>query len=212
MTVRGAVKPRYASRHARHALAEPAAVRVRRMHFDLGDVPTWLAVVAAAVAAAIALRQLRSQQDVIRRQTEQLERKQASRVEVRLAATTVLGLGFSTWSVEVRNGSRGPIRWLSCEILTASGVPEMPAQIAKVIYGASGTPEPREQRGLAFFILRPGTTVVFAFRKAVEEGQAEESDEEIPVPFVVRFKDDADLPWEVDQSLYLRRGVTQKRR
>jgi hypothetical protein len=182
------------------------------MHFDLGDVPTWLAVVAAAVAAAIALRQLRSQQDVILRQTEQLERKQASKVEVRLAPTTMLGLGSSTWSVEVRNGSRGPIRWLSCEIVNASGAPEMPAQIAKVTYGVSGTPEIRERTGLTFFILRPGAQVVFAFRKAVEDGQAEESDEEIPVPFVVSFKDDADRRWEIDQSLYLRRGVTQKRR
>ncbi len=182
------------------------------MHFDLGDVPTWLAVVAAAIAAAIALRQLRSQQDVIRRQTEQLERKQASKVEVRLAATTMLGLGFSTWSVEVRNGSRGPIRWLSCETLTASGAPEMPVQIAKVIHGVSDSPEIRKQTGTTFFILRPGATVVFAFRTEAEDGQAEESDEEIPVPFMVRFKDDADLPWEIDQSLYLRRGVTQKRR
>ena len=88
----------------------------------------------------------------------------------------------------------------------------MPAQIAKVTYGVSGTPEIRERTGLTFFILRPGAHVVFAFRKAVEDGQAEESDEEIPVPFVVSFKDDADRPWEIDQSLYLRRGVTQKHR
>lgn len=37
--------------------------------------PTWLAVVIASFGGHVALRQLRGQQDVIRRQTEQLERQ-----------------------------------------------------------------------------------------------------------------------------------------
>jgi hypothetical protein len=45
-----------------------------------GDVPTWLAVVVASVGGGVALRQLRNQQDDMRRQTTQLERQQAEQV------------------------------------------------------------------------------------------------------------------------------------
>lgn len=160
----------------------------------------------AAIAAAIALRQLRSQQDVILRQTEQLERKQASKIEVTLAPTTLLEHQVPTWSVEVRNGSRRPIRRLECGMSTSLEGSDLPDQIGKWIDGTSGTAEFRKLRGHDFWILRPGAAVVFVFPIDVEAGQAEESGEEIPVPYQVRFEDDVGLPWEIDQDLHLSRG------
>jgi hypothetical protein len=44
------------------------------MHINWGDVPTWLAVVVAAVGGSIALRQLRQQGNVVR---DEIDRNKA---------------------------------------------------------------------------------------------------------------------------------------
>lgn len=49
-------------------------------HVNLGDLPTWLGVLAATVAAIFVYLQLRSQQKEIARQVAALERSRATRL------------------------------------------------------------------------------------------------------------------------------------
>lgn len=92
----------------------------------LGDLPTWALFLGALVAALIALRQLKIQQDDSVRQTQQLERQQANDVDFTWCpatsvlirtdpSSTVTTTGGRT-VVVVANNSRRPIRDVSCWI------------------------------------------------------------------------------------------------
>jgi hypothetical protein len=89
-------------------------------HIDLGDLPTWLGVAAASIAALFVFLQLRSQQQQIARQTLALERQQADLVDLQqfwqgeLVPNDVQAEGLTGkeyWhTTEVVNKSRRPIR------------------------------------------------------------------------------------------------------
>jgi hypothetical protein len=53
-------------------------------HIDLGDLPTWLGVFAASVAAYFVYGQLRGQREDFARQVRALERQQADQIAVRM--------------------------------------------------------------------------------------------------------------------------------
>jgi hypothetical protein len=80
-----------------------------------GDAPAWLAVAVASAGGWIALRQLRDQQDVIRRQTVQLERQQAEQIGFCWESARQIDetIDDPIWMGVVRNDSRRPIRMSS---------------------------------------------------------------------------------------------------
>lgn len=92
----------------------------------LGDVPTWLAVIGAAITAWVALRQFA-------RQTRVLERQQADQVDVRPLSVAISppgtpppGPGESGDDYHVAvvyNGSRRPIHDVVCRIEPTPGGP-----------------------------------------------------------------------------------------
>ena len=88
-----------------------------------GDAPTWLAVAVASVGGWIALRQLRDQQDVIRRQTIQLERQQAEQIGFSWESAKQINetIDDPIWMGVVRNDSRRPIRDVICRIQPGPG-------------------------------------------------------------------------------------------
>jgi hypothetical protein len=51
-------------------------------HVNMGDLPTWLGVLAASVAAVFVYLQLRSQQRELARQVRVLERQQADLIDL----------------------------------------------------------------------------------------------------------------------------------
>jgi hypothetical protein len=98
-----------------------------------GDAPTWLAVAVASAGGWIVLRQLRDQQDVIRRQTIQLERQQTEQIgffweSARQINETIDEL---IWMGVVRNDSRRPIRDVICWIQPRPGQ----AELARLVPG-----------------------------------------------------------------------------
>jgi hypothetical protein len=86
-----------------------------------GDVPTWLAVSAAVIGAAVAL-QLNNQQKAIARQARALERQQADAVDFSWRpASPVEGAVAdeaykAVYMAVVENGSHRPIRDVECYI------------------------------------------------------------------------------------------------
>jgi hypothetical protein len=180
----------------------------------LGDVPTWLLVVIGAVGGGAALwqlglqrRQLRDQQEVIARQTRQLERAQADAIDFSWRPSAPLGQTAEAqkeeiWMGVVHNGSRRPIRDVVCRIepgpaqgfdLGAQGVGEL----VDVGMG-SGASMP------VFASPKLGDRVPLIRRDAIYGFKTE-----IPVKghgvarMKVRFTDDAGLHWEIDPDLHL---------
>jgi hypothetical protein len=95
---------------------------------DWGDAPTWLAVIVASLGGYVALRQLRNQEQDLKRQTLQLERQQAERVNLERYGGDALILDVdrtsSAWPsvvLAVDNQSRRPIRHVRCQIRSRSG-------------------------------------------------------------------------------------------
>ena len=114
-----------------HAAAHPHS---SSFHVDLGDLPTWLGVAAAAVAAFFVYRQLAAQGAQLKvlqsqlelqraetaRQTAAVERQQANDVEVR-RASRVATVGNARWSAVIHNGSPRPIRDVAARIVREPG-------------------------------------------------------------------------------------------
>jgi hypothetical protein len=101
-------------------------------HLDLGDLPTWLGVIAASIAAYFVYGQLSGQRDDLARQLRALERQQADQVDVKIGVP-ILGneesmavlsrllhegrIRRTSWTVmTVRNGSGRPIRQVTGRI------------------------------------------------------------------------------------------------
>jgi hypothetical protein len=169
-----------------------------------GDAPTWLAVVVASVGGWIALRQLRDQQDVIRRQTIQLERRQAEQIGFSWEPTGHVNetVDDLIWMGVVRNDSRRPIRDVICRVqpdpgqrfdLEALGVIEIADVGIASNVSAPVHVHPRLDRMVP--LIRPGSR--FGFKTSVLG-----KDHEI-ARMMVRFTDDAGLHWEVDPDLHL---------
>jgi hypothetical protein len=171
---------------------------MHQFHVNLGDLPTWLAVLAAAIAAGIALWQLRGQQKEIARQVSALERLQANDVDVIVEEIVnrppdnPTGEPRKCWALCAVNGSRRPLRNV------IGGVRVQPdsklARAEKV--GTAGEKElVRWHPGDRVLPLRAGIRVGFVFWCPVDEFP--------DARLAVRFTDDAGLHWQIDQDLHL---------
>jgi hypothetical protein len=94
-----------------------------------GDIPTWLAVVIAAVGGWIALSQLRSQQDVLKQDAEDRRRAQAARVFVGAPRDLVRLVG-----AYAKNASDFPIYEAQLWYLGSAGLSE-PDDLGTILPG-----------------------------------------------------------------------------
>jgi hypothetical protein len=172
-------------------------------HVNLGDLPTWLAVLAAAIAAGIALWQLRGQQAEIRRQVTVLERQQADQIDVTpedVAVTKNLqGDGTMTyqphWGLAVTNASRRPIRDVAGLIEPSPGASLEAAVKSGFADKFKGTINFKERPTTP--LLRPGDKCGFFFLFPKGEYRS--------ARMLVRFTDDLGLHWQIDQNLHLQK-------
>jgi len=185
-----------------------------------GDVPTWCAVGLAGVASVVAGWQLRlqriqlgEQQRVLADQVRQQERQQADQVGVEgcpmdgaevqvLPADATEPVNMAI----VVNGSRRPIRMVSCQLAAESVRNGAAAEVlAQVILDLIVEPvgpgqmklvKPRiGLRSTKAPVILAGGTVGFAFPFSIAE---------YPVPhFTTRFTDDAGLHWQINPEMHL---------
>jgi hypothetical protein len=187
-----------------------------------GDVPTWLAVGVGTVGGVAALRQLtlqrdqlRDQQAVITAQTRQLERQQADAVDLTWrpgeevkAAETNLAYRSETTIVVVMNNSHRPVRNITARMseLATNKVIE-PIKFGRIWIDGLGvsallTFEP--VIGDTAPVLAGGNNNVgFLFDFDVHPDALKKA------AITVRFTDDVDLHWQIDQSLRLKRLETR---
>jgi hypothetical protein len=170
-------------------------------HFDFGDVPTWLAVAAAAGAAFIALRALKAQNLETARQVAVLERQQADQVDARsnpVASSAapvpgrIIAVPIFYRGITIVNGSRRPIRDITARIDPADGDGLMPPAKARV------------ERGGAKW----GNSTVLALIRAGHEGSfyfTVTFTEHPQATILLRFTDDAGLHWQIDHNLHLQK-------
>lgn len=116
---------------------------------NVGDLPTWLAFITAAVAAYFVYGQLKAQQAEIARQVRQLERQQADKIDVMLHADDAVPPAVGqvgnnpNWMVYVTNGSHRPIRDIIATIVPALGMDSVAAdQTANVLTVSIGDSRP----------------------------------------------------------------------
>jgi hypothetical protein len=177
-----------------------------------GDVPTWLAVSAAVIGAAVALQQLNNQQKAIARQARALERQQADAVGFSWRpASPVEGAVAdepykAVYMAVVENGSHRPIRDVECYIELDPAQPD--EAVTYVIHEAVAVAELVDQvmpPNTQLFhspqasgwvrVIGPGRKFGFKFPFPVEDHPN--------VRMKVWFTDDADLEWTIDHDLHL---------
>jgi hypothetical protein len=181
---------------------------------NLGDLPTWLAFVAAAVAAYFVYGQLKGQRAEIARQTRLLERQQADQIDVSLHTDDAVppaspqAKNEPNWTVYITNGSRRPIRDIMATIVPAPGMDSAAAtqraDIVTVTVRDSKVPEASAHASTllkinveAIALLRAGAIAGLVFQYRLKE---------YPKPrFAVEFTDDAGLRWQIDSDLHLQR-------
>jgi hypothetical protein len=176
-------------------------------HVDYGDVPTWLALIAAAGAGWIALSTLRGQQKDFERQVTQLERQQADAIDLTGWSERAMmviwppGNGHEQPKaiLSIENKSSRPIRNIRGRIWPQEESSRFIDAYAKGFVGrdeASGNPcifSP--VLGGLLTLMKPGHWFGLLF----DEEFAKKS------RFSVRFVDDAGLQWQIDQDLHLRK-------
>jgi hypothetical protein len=168
-----------------------------------GDVATWALFVGAFAAALIALRQLRIQQNDSARQTRQLERQQADRIDhtwrqvrsVLILSTSPLRLGTEDGAaVIVSNNSPRPIRDVTSRIELADGT-----TLAAIMFGVTQEMDPpsgydyqlfNPRQGTRIPLIRPEFKYGFLFDFTIPDDDVTRPEERIAHPFV-RFTDDA---------------------
>jgi hypothetical protein len=174
-----------------------------------GDVPTWLAVTAAAFGAIVALRQLREQQKDIARQASQLERRQADHIDVAWLTGWMYGPNAETpeltsapgdipFMADVRNRSRRPIRRVACRADNGVDRTLIPAGTVGQLLVTSPNSGPvfiDSVHSPYVPLIRAGDRYAFAFPL----GQSQNPE----CRFILRFTDDAGLHWQVDHELHL---------
>jgi hypothetical protein len=178
-------------------------------HVSLGELPTWLGVLAASVAALFVYLQLRAQQQQLglqqqelTRQVAAIERQQANDVDVvhgQVVNLTDTGPGTAEhidyWSVQITNSSRRPIREVAARIEPQPGTPLVaPWQLR---LASTDQPAGGYVPGTGVPVLRKSVTVGFVFIKPFRQHPQ--------ARILVRFTDDAGLHWQIDENLHLSR-------
>jgi len=195
---------------------------VSQFHFAMGDVPTWLLFVGAAVATATALRQLRIQQSDSASNTRQLERQQANDVDSTwCAASRVIIFSSPPGQIAqaarcfviISNGSRRPIRNVTAWIHQSDGQ----MRLDPIMLGVIGEPQssghdyalydPRPMT--SFPLVRPGAQYGFLFDYEIPEDDARSMERRADRP-MIQFVDDAELTWQIDDDLRLRKVDHQR--
>lgn len=173
-----------------------------------GDFPTWLAVVGGGLAAVVAVRQFG-------RQTRQLERRQAERIDVRLRDDGPVPDGApprqrpdpydedACYNAVVSNNSPRPILRAACRI-EVPGRGSLPAwrvgqaiEVSGPMYGGRRwlLHDGRDRPAVEIIRAEDSASFVFPFRSEEHPG-AEPT---------ARFTDDTGLRWQIDRSLHLQK-------
>jgi hypothetical protein len=196
-----------------------------------GDIPTWLAFIAAAVAGSAALIQLSQQQKQIAEEAARnVQRDELLRTQLTEAAQRIstirrqqaeqVGLtGFRIQSgrsgsgrtevCEITNGSLRPIRAISCRMLTSGNVIKpIEFRIGEKLHSTLGTPGPGS--GLSYlladqdkFDLDDGKYHHLLASQVIRVTFPSDADETVTVEYVIRFTDDADARWQLDSDMHL---------
>lgn len=148
-------------------------------HVNFGDLPTWLGVLPASVAAFFVYRQLRAQQEQLRiqqqeitRQLAAIERQQADDIDVAhgsaiLSVTQVGKISNSRcWLVDILNSSRRPIRNVVARIEPNPGDPPAPAD--RWAIGLANSPGGLAP-GATVEVLRKDLQASFAFKAPTKQ-------------------------------------------
>lgn len=196
-----------------------------------GDIPTWLAFIAASVAGSAALIQLSQQQRQITEeaarniQRDELVRTQLAEATERMnairrqQAEQVIMTAFPISSVrdgdgrigmcQVTNESGRPIRGIACRMLIA-GKLIMPREFesGQELNPVFGTPGPGG--GLSYLPADEGTFDLVTggyFRllanQVIRVIFPADSDDTNMVQYLVRFTDDAEVRWQLDNDMHL---------
>jgi hypothetical protein len=193
------------------------AASAHQFHVALGDLPTWALFVGALVAALIALRQLRIQQEDSGSQTRQLERQQANDIDFTWYSAAKILIRTSPPStittagrtvVVVENNSRRPIRDVTCWIQ----LQQSPGKAMPIMLGLVGEPANASfelslnnpYSATQYALIRPTAKCGYLFECEIPL----DNDIDIgPRAFrpMVQFIDDADLKWQVDDDLRLQK-------
>jgi hypothetical protein len=182
-----------------------------------GDVPTWLLVIVGVVGGGAALWQLRlqriqlhDQQEVIADQTRIQERQQAEQAGLSWRPAEPIRPGGEyqhVWMAVVENRSPRPIRNVVCRIKPS---PQTPGEHGGYEWEAEAVAQLVPTR------MPPGTEIFLdpdasGHVRVIASGR--QYGFKFPIPteghehaeFKVRFTDDADLLWEIDNDLHLQR-------
>jgi len=196
-----------------------------------GDIPTWLAFIAAGVAGSAALIQLSQQQrqiteeaarnvhrdELLRTQlVEAAERMNAIR---RQQAEQVVLTGYPvrrdrdgdgrTGVCQVSNGSGRPIRDITCRMFIG-GDAIMPTEfrIGEELHPVLGSPGPGS--GLSYlpadegaFDLGAGRYFHLLANRVIRVVFPMVSDDSEIAQYVIRFTDDAAVTWQLDSDMHL---------
>jgi hypothetical protein len=182
-----------------------------------GDVPTWLLVIVGVIGGGAAFWQLRlqriqlyDQQQVIADQARTQERQQAEQVELSRRPAEPMRPDDEpqhVWMAVVDNRSPRPIRNVVCRIKPS---PQTPGEHGGYEWEAEAVAQ------LVPTAMPPGTEI-FIGPDASGQVRVIPSGRKygfkFPIPtkgheyaeFKVRFIDDADLLWEIDNDLHLQR-------
>jgi hypothetical protein len=179
------------------------------LSINLGDLPTWLGFIAAAIAAYFVYGQLKGQRAEIGRQTRQLERQQADQIDVMLhgddAVPPAVGQAKNNpnWMVYITNNSRRPIRDITATMMPEIGMDSVEAtQIANIVTVTIGDSKPVSA---IYKVILPAVTLLRAGKAAGLVFACRISD--YPKPrFAVEFTDDAGLRWQIDTDLHLQKA------
>ena len=182
-----------------------------------GDVPTWLLLIVGVVGGGAALWQLRlqriqlhDQQEVIANQTRVQERQQAEQVELSRRPAEPIRSDDEyrhVWMAVVENRSPRPIRNVVCRIKPSARPPG----------DHDGYEWEAEAVAQLVPVELPRDTEIFADPDAIGRVRVIPSNRKygfkFPFPtkghecaeFKVRFEDDTDLLWEIDNDLHLQK-------
>jgi hypothetical protein len=190
----------------------------------LGDLPTWIAAVGGLVAAAVVLRQLAMQQTDMARQTVQLERQLPTGVDSTWTpVSNVLILSTQPGAVNgqeravivVSNNCPRPIRHVTARIELDDGQVLRPIMAGVMTENQEGSscdytmynPDQRTEIPL----IRPTYNYGFIFEYMIPATDPAHPEQTTARP-IGRFTDDAELIWELDGDLRLRKIGPLRRR